>query len=159
MGTSTVMLVLCVEVCRALDRAIFGPRQAGEDQFTQTARQIRVGPACVSGRIHQSLAFHSWWWCSSIDDMAWELSDGKIQYVAMNVVDAQSNLPKVVFITSCTDSVPDQLKSLVNLHQEEVGRAFRTPRVLCLRLACRCSWRAGRVCSVFDMPGPVAFGR
>lgn len=42
MGTSTVMLALCVEECRALDRAIFGARQAGEDrssirQWTNTS--------------------------------------------------------------------------------------------------------------------------
>lgn len=65
----------------------------------------------------------------SLDDLAEEFSDGKIQYALARVVDPNTKLPKFVLINWCGEGVPENRKGLFASHSAAVADYFKVYHV------------------------------
>lgn len=65
----------------------------------------------------------------SLDDVAEEFSDGKIQYAFVRVTDPNTKLPKFVLINWCGEGVPETRKGLFPSHSASVADYFRAYHV------------------------------
>ena len=65
----------------------------------------------------------------SLDDVADELSDGKMQYAFVRVTDPNTRLPKFVLINWCGDGVPESKKGLFPSHAAAVADYFKAYHV------------------------------
>lgn len=65
----------------------------------------------------------------TLDDVAEEFSDGKIQYAFVRVKDPNTQLPKFVLINWCGEGVPENRKGLFASHSATVADYFRAYHV------------------------------
>lgn len=64
-----------------------------------------------------------------LDDVADELSDGKVQYAFVRVKDPNTQLPKFVIINWCGEGVPENRKGLLSSHSAAVANFFKAYHV------------------------------
>ena len=65
----------------------------------------------------------------TLEDLAEELSDGKVQYAFARVKDPNTQLPKFVLVNWCGEGVPENRKGLFPVHSAAVADYFRTYHV------------------------------